>query len=129
MMNMKNLLRFLIKGDLMRTVKPTIKYMKGRKRCEKRGLNLTLLDDVIYILSTRQFTDAEIVKYKVHNLSGRFKGYQELHLGSRNSNWLLVYRVMGNKVRFEDTYVSLENTGTHDECLGAEEFENELVWL
>ena len=36
---------------------------------------------------------------------------------------------MGNKVRFEDTYVSLENTGTHDECLGAEEFEHELVWL
>ena len=64
----------------------TPQYIKGRKRCKKRGLDLRLLDEVELILSTRQFTDAEIVKYKVHNLSGRFKGYQELHLGNRNSN-------------------------------------------
>ena len=114
----------------MRKVEPTIKYLKGRKRCEKRGLDLSLLDDVIHILATRQFTDAEIVKYKVHNLSGKYKGYQELHLGNRNSNWLLVYRIMGNKIQFEDTYVSLENTGTHDECLGTESVDDkEIIWI
>lgn len=113
----------------MRRIEPTIKYLKGRKRCKKRGLDLKLLDDVIHTLATRQFTNEEIIKYKVHNLSGKYKGYQELHLGNRNSNWLLVYRIMGNKVRFEDTFVSLENTGTHDECLGMEQINDELIWL
>lgn len=106
-------------------------HIKGdEKRCEKRGLDLSLLDTVEEILATREFTKDEIVKYKVHNLSGKYKGYQELHIGNKSSNWLLVYRIFGNKVRFEDTYVSLENTGTHDECLGSEYVDdNELVWL
>lgn len=101
--------------------------INDRKRCKKRGLNLKILVEVEDILATRQFTDAEIVKYKVHNLSGKYKGYQELHLGNRNSNWLLVYRIMENRVRLEDTYVSLENTGTHENCLGCEEKRNKLV--
>ena len=114
----------------MRQLRTTPQYIKGRKRCKKRGLDLRLLDEVENIFVTRQFTDAEIDKYKVHNLSGKYKGYQELHLGNRSRNWLLVYRIIGNKVRFEDTYVSLENTGTHDECLGSDYInDNELIWL
>lgn len=111
----------------MRKVEPTIKYIKGRKRCEKRGLNLKLLDEVVRILATREFTNDEIIKYKVHNLTGQYRGYHELHLGNRSSNWLLVYRIVGNKVRFEDTYVSLENTGTHDECLGSERIDDNAI--
>ena len=113
----------------MRKVEPTIKYLKGRKKCKKRNLDLRLLDEVVYILSTRSFTKDEIVKYNVHNLSGKYKGSQELHLGGKNSDWLLVFKIMGNKVRFEDTYVLLENTGSHDECLGSEQIDKELIWL
>lgn len=113
----------------MRKIEASPKYKRGRKRCQKRGLNLKLLDEVEDILATRPFTQAEIVKYKVHNLSGNWKGYTELHLGQKSSNWILVYRIIGNKVRFEDTYVILENTGTHDECLGMEQINDELIWL
>lgn len=108
----------------MRIVEPTTKYLKGRKRCERRGLDLKLLDTVIDIIANRPFTEAEIIKYKVHSLSGKLRGCQELHIGGKNSNWLLVYRITGNKVKFEDTYVVLESTGTHDECLGAYEPDN-----
>lgn len=113
----------------MRRIEMSTKYIKGRKRCKKRGLDLKLLDEVEDILATRQFTSSEIVKYKVHNLSGKWRGYTELHLGNKSSNWILVYKISGGNVRFEDTYVLLDNTGTHDECLSTEVLDNELVWL
>nr|DAG57551.1 MAG TPA: bacterial toxin [Caudoviricetes sp.] len=103
----------------MRSIESSSKYLRGRKRCKKRGLDLNILDSVINILATRSFTDSEIITYKVHNLSGKLRGYQELHVDGRSGNWLLVYKIVGNHVKFEDTCVVLENTGTHDECLGS----------
>lgn len=114
----------------MRRTEPTVKYLKGRKRCQKRGYDLGLLDEVVQILATRPFTEEEIIKYKDHRLKGNMKQYRELHLLNRHSDWVLIYQVIGNKVRFEDTYVVLENTGTHDECLGSEFIDdNEIIYV
>lgn len=90
---------------------------------------MRLLDKIEDILVSRPFTQDEIVKYKVHKLSGKWSGYMELHIGHKRSDWLLVYRIEGDTVVFEDTYVVLENTGTHDECLGSTQDNNDLVWL
>lgn len=53
----------------------------------------------------------------------------ELHIGNRNSDWLLIYHIEGNTVFFDDTIVVLENTGTHSDCFESEELDNELIWL
>lgn len=106
------------------------RYIRGRKRCKKRGCNMKLLDDIETILSTRSFTDREIVKYKVHNLSGSLKGFQELHLGNRCSDWVVIYQISGNHVKFEDTIVTMYDTGTHKDCFGAYEPDNmEIIWV
>ena len=112
-----------------RKIEYTAHYLRAVKRCKKKHMNLKLLHDVEDILATRPFTQDEIIQYNVHNLSGRFSGYSELHIGNKHSDWLLLYRIVGNSVKFEDTYVVLEDTGTHDECLSTSDVDDVLVWL
>ena len=112
-----------------RKVEYTSRYMRAVKVCKKKHLDLKPLHDIEIILAERPFTQDEIIKYNVHKLTGNWAGYMELHIGNKSSNWLLVYRIVGNAVKFEDTYVVLENTGTHDECLGSIEVDNELIWI
>lgn len=114
---------------MRRRLEYTAHYIRAVKRCEKKHMNLELLHDVEDILATRAFTKDEIVQYNVHKLSGKFSGYHELHIGNRRSDWLLLYRIVGDTVRFEDTYVVLEDTGTHDECLGESYISDGLIWI
>ena len=89
------------------------------------------LDAILKILATRPFTDEERIKYKVHHLykDKRYKNCDELHIGGRKSDWILIYHIIGNTVYFDDTIVALETTGTHTDCFESEVLDNELVWL
>ena len=106
-------------------------FAKGFKRCKKRGYDMNKLYNILDIIRSREFTTEEIYKYKVHKLNDdrRYTDCMELHIGGRNSDWLLIYHISGNTVYFDDTTVGLENTGTHADCFESEQIDNELIWL
>lgn len=56
----------------MYTVKFTSAYKKSYKLMKKRGLDLSLLDDVVDALRQGKQLGA---KYRDHELSGKFKGF------------------------------------------------------
>ncbi len=116
---------------MMRTLKPTKRYKKAFEKCKKHGYNMQKLYDVLNIIASRDFSNDEIYKYKVHYLNNdkRYTGCIELHIGGRSSDWLLIYHIQGNTVKFEDMLVELENTGTHADCFESEQIVNELIWL
>lgn len=68
----------------------------------KRGLNLKLLDDVVYKLSHGEKLDK---KYKDHILKGKFKGYHECHI---QPDWLLIYKIQDDML-----ILTLVDTGFH----------------
>lgn len=116
---------------MMRTLKPTKRYKKAFQKCKKRGYNMRKLYDILNIIATREFKDDEIYALKVHALNNdrRYTDCMELHIGGRNSDWLLIYHIQGDSVKFEDMLVELENTGTHADCFESEQTDNELIWL
>ena len=69
---------------------------------KKRGLDLTLLDQVVDMLRQGKKLDE---KYHDHGLSGKFRGFRECHI---QPNWLLIYLT-------EDDILTLTliDTGTH----------------
>ena len=88
----------------MYQVKFTTTFKKSYKLMKKRGLDISLLDDVIDKL--RQGIPLE-EKYKDHGLSGNFNGFRECHI---KPDWLLVYLI-------EDDILTLTlvNTGSHSD--------------
>ena len=66
----------------MYTVKFTTAYKKSYKLMKKRGLDLSLLDDVVDTLRHGKQLEA---KYRDHELSGKFKGFRECHI---KPDWL-----------------------------------------
>ncbi len=75
-------------------------YRKDLKLCRKRGYDLTLLNAIV----NRLLIPAQLPpKNKDHPLSGNFAGNRECHI---TSDWLLVYRIVGNELY-------LVRTGTH----------------
>ncbi|MCR5390848.1 MAG: type II toxin-antitoxin system YafQ family toxin [Lachnospiraceae bacterium] len=88
----------------MYQVKFTTTFKKSYKLMKKRGLDISLLDDVIDKL--RQGIPLE-EKYKDHGLSGNFDGFRECHI---KPDWLLVYLI-------EDDILTLTlvDTGSHSD--------------
>ena len=86
----------------MYTVKFTTAYKKSYKLMKKRGLDLSLLDSVVDTLRQGQQLEA---KYHDHELSGKFKGFQECHV---KPDWLLVYLIENDILT-----LTLVDTGTH----------------
>lgn len=88
----------------MYNVKFTNAYKKSYKRMVKRGIDLSLLDEVVDNL--RQGI-ALNPKYKDHILKGKFKGFHECHI---KPDWLLVYLI-------EDDILTLTliDTGSHSD--------------
>ncbi len=88
----------------MYTVKFTNAFKKNYKRMKKRGLDISILKNVI---ETLQRGDTLDKKYKDHMLKGNFAGYHECHL---KPDWLLIYLV-------EDDILTLTlvNTGSHSD--------------
>lgn len=61
----------------MYEVKFTTAFKKSYKLMKKRGLDISLLDDVVDKL--RQGIPLE-EKYKDHSLSGNYEGFRECHI-------------------------------------------------
>lgn len=90
----------------MYIVKFTSAYKKSYKRMKKRGLDLSLLDQVVDILRQGFPLDA---KYHDHPLSGNFTGFRECHI---KPDWLLIY------LKEDDILtLTLVETGTHADLL------------
>ena len=68
----------------------------------KRGLNIKLLDNVVYKLSHGKNLDK---KYNDHILKGELKGFHECHI---QPDWLLIY-----KIQDDILILTLVDTGSH----------------
>lgn len=89
------------------TVKLTTQFKKDYKLALKRGLKISLLDDIITALAMGLPLPE---KNKDHPLSGNWSGYRECHI---LPDWLLVYRIDQNVL-----VLTLSRTGTHSDLFG-----------
>lgn len=80
-------------------------FKRDRRRCIKRGYDMTLLSVVV---DTLRIPAALPPQNRAHGLTGNWMGYQECHI---SADWLLIYRVEGNELR-------LARTGTHADLFG-----------
>ena len=88
----------------MYQVKFTTTFKKSYKLMKKRGLDISLLDNVIDLLRQGKQLDE---KYKDHALSGNFVGFRECHI---KPDWLLVYLLENDILT-----LTLVDTGTHSD--------------
>ncbi len=89
------------------TVKPTTQFKKDFKLAMKRGLKISLLEDVVAALAMGETLPD---KNKDHALGGDWAGHRECHI---QPNWLLVYRVENDVL-----VLTLTRTGTHSDLFG-----------
>lgn len=88
----------------MYEIRFTTTYKKSYKLMRKRGLDLTLLDEVVDTLRQGKQLDE---KYRDHGLSGNFVGFRECHI---KPDWLLVYLIENDILT-----LTLVDTGTHSD--------------
>ncbi|MDO4219576.1 MAG: type II toxin-antitoxin system YafQ family toxin [Synergistaceae bacterium] len=88
----------------MYKVKFTVAFKKSYKLMKRRGLDISLLDEVIDTLRQGKVLKQ---KYRDHALSGNYPGFHECHI---KPDWLLVYLI-------EDDILTLTlvNTGSHSD--------------
>ena len=82
----------------------TSRFKAGVKLARTRGLDISLLEDVIEKLRLDQPLEA---KHRNHELTGNFKGVWECHI---QPDWLLLY-LKDNGV----LVLTLVDTGTHSD--------------
>ena len=71
---------------------------------KKRGLDISLLDDVVDTLRQGKELDE---KYRDHSLSGNFASFRECHI---KPDWLLVYLIENDILT-----LTLVDTGSHSD--------------
>lgn len=86
----------------MYSLRFTPQFKKKLKLCEKRGLNLRKLQDVLDMLVKNGTLPA---KYRQHKLSGKFAGCWECHI---QPDWLLIWQQNDTEL-----ILILLDTGTH----------------
>lgn len=86
------------------TVKLSGKFKKSYKLAQKRGLDVTLLKNIV-----KQLGDGIPLepKYKDHDLRGKYQGYRECHI---QPDWLLIYLIEEDILT-----LTLIDTGTHSD--------------
>lgn len=84
------------------TVKPTSQFKKDYKLAMKRGLDISLLEDIIAKLALGESLPE---KNRDHALSGNWNGYRECHI---LPDWLLIYKLEDNVL-----ILTLARTGTY----------------
>ena len=89
------------------TVKSTTQFKKDYKLAMKRGLKISLLEDVIAALAMGEPLPE---KNKDHALTGNWVGHRECHV---LPDWLLVYRIEDDVL-----VLTLARTGTHSDLFG-----------
>lgn len=80
----------------------TGKFKKSLKLARKRGLDLSLLENIVTMLQSNIPLEE---KHRDHGLKGRYQGFRECHI---QPDWLLIYLK-------EDQVLTLTlvDTGTH----------------
>ena len=84
----------------------TGKFKRGLKLAKKRGLDISLLKEVINILQHGLPLDE---KYRDHELKGKYKGFRECHI---QPDWLWIYLIENDILT-----LTLVDTGTHSDLL------------
>ncbi len=90
----------------MMELKTTGKFRKDYKRCKKRGLDMSLLEEVIDTLLAGKPLEE---KYHDHGLAGQYAGHRECHI---LPDWLLIYYVNNKSL-----ILTAVRTGTHSDLL------------
>ena len=85
-------------------IKSTTRYKKNYKAAKKRGLDVSLLNDVVNKLANGDTLDS---KYKDHALNGNYSDFGECHI---KPDWLLVYMLEKDIL-----ILTLVGTGKHNE--------------
>ena len=85
----------------------TTQFKKDYKLAKKRGLDISLLKDVITKLANGETLPPE---YHDHGLSGNWSGHRECHI---LPDWLLIYRIDNDVL-----VLTLTRTGTHSDLFG-----------
>lgn len=88
----------------MMSIEFSSRYKKSYKLAKKRGLDVSLLNDVVRQLSEGTPLDS---KHKDHQFSGNYKAFRECHI---QFDWVLVYRIVRNRCE-----LYLFDTGTHED--------------
>ena len=88
----------------MYQVKFTTAYKKSYKLMKKRGLNISLLNEVVDLL--RQGRQLE-ERYHDHGLTGDLAGFRECHI---KPDWLLIYLIENDILT-----LTLIDTGSHSD--------------
>ncbi|WP_295390849.1 type II toxin-antitoxin system YafQ family toxin [uncultured Thiodictyon sp.] len=89
----------------MRAASYTSQFQRDLKLIAKRGKDLSKLRAVIDLLLAGQPLPRELGD---HPLKGEWRTFRDLHV---EADWVLIYRVDGEAVRFE-------RTGTHTDLFG-----------
>ena len=87
-------------------LKTTGKFRKDYKRCKKRGLDMSLLKEVINTLLSGKPLEE---KHRDHGLVGQYAGHRECHI---LPDRLLIYYV-----DTESLILTAVRTGTHSDLL------------
>lgn len=82
----------------------TSKFKKDLKLAKKRGLNMTLLDNIVTDLVTKGKLP---IKNKPHKLTGNYNGFWECHI---QPDWLLIWQ-QNESIKL----ITLVRTGTHSD--------------
>ena len=91
----------------MYQIKKTKQFQKSYNRAIKRGLDVSLLKDVIEQL---QKNIPLAAKFRDHQLTGNKSLFRECHI---QNDWLLVYLKQENTLT-----LTLVDTGTHSDLFG-----------
>ena len=88
----------------MLKIRPSNRFKRDLKLIAKRGLDLSLLEDIVNKLASRQPLEP---KNKDHALTGEYSGFRECHI---QPDWLLVYRI-----EEDELFLFLSRTGSHSD--------------
>lgn len=88
----------------MYSVKPTTKFKRDLKNIQKRGLDISLLTEVVKKLAAGEALPEQ---NHDHALTGNLKGCRECHIAP---DWLLIYEIEN-----QNLILYLTRTGTHSD--------------
>ncbi len=81
----------------MRTPEYSTQFHRDVKRVQKRGKDMAKLKGLLALLIAEEPMPP---RYKDHPLTNNWAGYRDAHI---EPDWLLIYTVGGDAVRFERT--------------------------
>jgi mRNA interferase YafQ len=87
----------------------TTRFKRDWKKLEKQGRDMNLIIKVMTLI-IEENEEIHAYDYKLHRLSPKNQGNLECHIGGRNGDWLLIF-----KLYEEQNFVIFTRTGSHSE--------------